>query len=327
MGRRVLFKCLPTFKFRGSRHLPSSDNYDEYARGFCFSLSEDLENLGKTLVKSSVSLKWAAEAMNLLKRMQVEFFTLVEKLKLPISLEGEDWLDHYMKETVALLDFCNLLKTAISPVERHCLEVEFMARRISDDPLDASYKAEIKRLEGECGYLDLSGGINQKLQDVRLDTVISSGIKFKKGTNPVLYVVNITMIIVSLLVVSAVVAPVSIDMDGELRSEFPQMFSFVSSLRILVCAFRERIRRSEGDSGVINVSEHEMVQRAFENVKAQANEDREKVLRSLVLLKKQCIDLKEGLEAFGSTVDEVFEEVIKGRKKMMDMFNASFVKQ
>ncbi|KAG9444110.1 hypothetical protein H6P81_015450 [Aristolochia fimbriata] len=330
MGRVVLSKCLPAFKFRGAGNL--SLNYDEYARGFCCSLSDDLERLGKSLVGggSGLSLKWAAEAMDFLKRMQIGFFELVEKMKVPMSMDGEDWLDHYMKQTVALLDFCNLLKTAISPIERYCMVVEFAARRIDEDP----YNAEIEKLEAECGEFDrISGGnIDQKyLQEVKLlgSTVVpGTGIKFKKGTNPVLYVVKITVFIVSLLLVSAVVSPVSIDIDGD-QPEFPQMMGpFASSLRALARSFRERIRRKpEGDSSAIDVAEHETVRRAIEDVRAQlGTEDRENVLRSVESLKTKCGDLKEGLEAFSSAVDEVFEEVIKGRKKMMGMFSDSFVK-
>lgn len=72
-------------------------------------LSEGLHEFGTSLVDGSISLHWAAEAMNLLKMILEKFLALVEELHVLGSSEGGDWFDEYMRETLVLLERYRLL--------------------------------------------------------------------------------------------------------------------------------------------------------------------------------------------------------------------------
>lgn len=321
MGK-VFLTCFPNFHLKGGNPCPP---LNDDALRFCSSLSEDLTKLEQSLVESSVSLRWSTEAMNMLKKMQVQFLMLAEKSSLPLSLDDDDdWLDKYMKETVMLLDFCNLLKNAISGMERYRMVVDFTVKKLNDNSSVAANRTAIEQLEKESTKLQNV----EKWGEAQIDKIISECGKWKKSTHPVMLAVESTMIIVSLILVSAVTSPVSIDTGRDVSNEFPQLGSFAASFVTLIYRFRERIRRPEASLN-LGFIEKEMVEKMVTDLKKQVAEgmieDRENLLESVDMLKKRSVDLKKGLEMFDSAVNEVFEEVIRGRKKLLEMLRSSTV--
>lgn len=316
--QKVHLKC---FSFRPKGGNPCSHLRDG-ALQFCSSLSEDLKKLEQSLAKGSVSLRWSTEAMNLLKKMQVEFLKLVDRSELPFSGGCDNWLEEYMEATIKLLDFCNLLKKAISRVERYQMVVHFSIRKLQNDTSVATNITEIERLETERKML-----LNaQNWGDVILDKCVPEYRTYKKGINSVLFAFKGTMIIVILFLVSAIVSPVSVDMGKDVGLEFHQQGPFATSLLTLNYQFRERIMRPEGRP-TLDLVEKKMVEKAVADLKAHVAEgtveDRKKLLKSVDMLKKRSDDLKEGLEMFDSAANEVFEEVIKGRKKILEIYSSS----
>lgn len=312
---------LKCFSFLPKGGDPCSHQSDE-ALQFCSSLSGDLKKLGQSLVKGSISLQWSTEAMNLLKKMQVEFLKLVNKSGLSFSLGGENGLEEYMEATIMQLDFCNLLKKAISKVERYQMVVSFAVKKLQSDRSISTYKLEIDKLETERKTL-----LNvQNSGDIMLDKRIPECRKCKKGINSVLFMIKSTMTIVLLLLVSAIVSPVSIDMGRDIGNGFHHLGPFATSLMVLNSQFRERNLEPEGRLNV-GLVEKEMVEKAVADIKSQIvegmEEDKEKLSRSVDMLKRRSEDLKVGLDMFDSAVNEVFEEVIKGRKKILEIYSSS----
>ncbi|XP_058088530.1 UPF0496 protein 4-like [Magnolia sinica] len=300
---------------------------DEDARQFCSSLSKDIERLECSLVDGSISLRWSAEAMNVLKKMHFEFLLFVEKSRPPISSEGKDWLDQYMKESVMLLDFCNVLKSAVSRIERYRMVVEFTVRKLNDDDTSIeTKKIEMERLERECKK---NPAIIEKWGDARLDKIIWECNESKKGITPVMFAIKSTVMIITSLLFSAFISTATVDVgDREACRKFPQLGLFGSSLMTLVYRYRERIQTPKANSGM-GLVEHEMVERAVDDLKAQIAggmvEGREKVVRSVEVLNKRSVDLKESLQMFDSAVNGVFDEVIKGRNKLLGMFGSTYL--
>lgn len=312
---------LKCFSFLPRGGDPCSHLSDD-ALQFCSSLSGDLKKLGQSLVKGSISLQWSTEAMNLLKKMQVEFLKLVNKSGLPFSLGGENGLEEYMEATIMQLDFCNLLKKAISKVERYQMAVSFALEKLQSDRSISTYKLEIDSLETERKTL-----LNvQNSGDIMLDKHVPECRKCKKGINSVLLMIKSTMTILSLLLVSAIVSPVSIDMGRDIANGFHHLGPFATPLMMLNCQFRERNMEPEGRLNV-GLVEMEMVEKAVADIKSQivegVEEDKEKLSRSVDMLKRRSEDLKVGLDMFDSAVNEVFEVVIKGRKKLLEMYSSS----
>jgi hypothetical protein len=51
--------------------------------------------------------------------------------------------------------------------------------------------------------------------------------------------------------------------------------------------------------------------------------DRERLRKSIDLLKKSSLTLEEGVEMFEAVVNKLFEEVVNGRNKILAMLNAN----
>lgn len=297
---------------------------------FCSSLLEDLKRLEQALAEGSVSLRWSAEAMNLLKKMQVELLALLSKSQLPISYGAEeDWFDQYMKETEALLDFCNSLKSAVSGITRYRMAVDVAVPGLRDaDPSSSSSVAvnrkELERVERERrSFLDVAAvkGTTRVANGVQKEGGGGGGDKHNESINVAMLAAKNTMTAVSQLLVSAIVSPVAIDM-GSSRG-FPQLKPLAVALTALVGRFKERVPTPEGSSGVV-LFEHEMVDRVVGDLKAQlaqgAAGGRERFLSGVELLRTRSDGLREGIQMLDAVLDEVFDEVIRGRDEMLGLF-------
>ncbi|KAL6007719.1 hypothetical protein ACLOJK_033220 [Asimina triloba] len=306
MGR-VSLSHFPGFMIKTKNQ--SSGPSDETSRFYTF-LSKEIEKLEGSFSDGFVSLRWSAEAMVVLKKMHSEFLLYVERSRLPISSKGEDWFDEYMKESVNLLDFCNMLRSAASGLERYRMAVEFMTRRLKDGASSEIQKMEIERVEGE----------SEKMPAAIKKWGDAGWKKREKGINSIMFSLRGTAMIISSLLLSAFISTASVDVSGELGHEFSQLGPFGSSLIALAHRCRDGIQATNTNSGM-GLIEYNMVERAINDLKTQVAEgmveDREKVARSVDVLRHRCLALKEGLEIFGCAVNEVFEEVIRGRNKLV----------
>lgn len=317
MGRSVV----PCFHSRSQFLLLTED-----ASLFCSSLTKDLKRLEQSLERDSVSLKWSVEAMSLLKRMQVELLVLFKKSKLPISFGAEeDWFDQYMKETATLLDLCNSLKSAVSGMNRHRMLVELAIQKLGED--NSSTMVDVNNIEFERLHTAhekfLDDGAMRETLGLGSGSLLRGKERQEKSMAVVMLAAKTTMMVLSLLLMSAMVSPVSIDMgSGDISNKVPQLKPCVELLTELVGRFKEKTPRPESGSGLALV-EHEMVDEVVGDLKAQVVEgrvdDREKFLSGVELLRTRSAGLSEGVERFDAVVDEVFEEVIRGRNEMLGM--------
>lgn len=316
--RRSVFPC---FQTRSQCLLLTED-----ASRFCSCLAKDLGMLEQSLARDSVSLKWSVRAMSLLKKVQVELLVLCKKSKLPISHGAEeDWFDRYMKETATLLDFCNSLKSAVSGINRYRVVVELAIQKLDED--NSSGMVDLDNIE-----LERVHGAHEKFLDGVIKETSGPGSRISSGGNQievksmavVMLAANTTMIVLSLLLVSAMVSPVSIDVgNGVVGHEVPQLKPCMELLTQLVGRFHERTPRPKNGSGLALV-EHLMVAEVVEDLKAQVVEgrvdDRERLLSGVELLRTRSAGLREGVERIDAAVDELFEEVMRGRNEMLGIY-------
>lgn len=282
--------------------------------------------------RGSVSLRWSAEAMNLLKKMQVELVALLKRspqLPTPSAAE-EGWLDQFMQETAALLDFCNSLKCALSGIRRYRMVTDIALHKfVEDDGL--MNELEFERLEKE-------RVVSRAMKESTVGVCNGSEGR-SSGSNgstiaAVMLAVRATTESVSLILVSAIASPIptTIDVASEeaVVSGFPdQLRPFADVLKALTVRFREVVvLKPDGDgSRFVVLAEHEMVESAVGDLRARVMAghggdklEREALLRSVGLLRTSSAELREGVEMFDAAVDEVFDVVIRGRKEMLGMF-------
>lgn len=292
---------------------------------FYYSLIEDLNQLNQSLSDGSISLHWSVEAMNILKKLQVELLTLVKKSTLIISHGAEDgWFVQYMQDSMAMLDFCNSLKFAVARMSRSSKMVEIIIQNLSSNGnnLQAVSSKTIKfdeKLDDESQKYLCAKMMRETIRLGRRVQAKGKG-KENKSITAVMLAAKRTMVVVSALLVSAIVSPVSIELgDSDLHCKFPQLKPFVDTLSTLVSRFHERASTAWKGSGAV-LLEHEMVRRAMVDLQAQVVEgvmDKERFLSSMELLRNSSVGQKEGLEKLDAAVDDVFEVVIRGRNEML----------
>ncbi|KAG8091070.1 hypothetical protein GUJ93_ZPchr0011g27500 [Zizania palustris] len=316
---------------------------------FCVSLVDGLAHLESTLRDggSSVSMRWCVDAMRMVKRMQRELLDIFKKADVPVGDvsyggvgdgDGECWFEHYMQETAALLDFCNAFKSAVSRLHRYCMVVDFAAQvgcaaagvsLVSDqtgaatihgwwleEPNDATSSTVRDRLSAVKAVVSETERLGRKIMST---SSISDG---TGGMVVVMLVAKITMAVVSLFVLQALTSPIPTDADGRRCTlgcaavPFPELQSWRESLSVI----NDRFPRPA------SVAEHErvaMVVKAMINAKMEGEErtvQEDDMMRHVELLRTRSVELREGVEMFDCVLDEVFDEVIKGRSEMLGIF-------
>ncbi|XP_040995726.1 protein BPS1, chloroplastic-like [Juglans microcarpa x Juglans regia] len=307
---------------RGKSSSSSSMNINEPVKLFS-SLISDIERLKTSLAGDSITLKWCSEAINLLRKMHSHFLLFFEKYHLPVLWYGTDILEEYMKETLDLLDLCNSLKSAISGMQRYRLMIEFAAGKLRNggNISDATTKiTEIERLVSESKKIY---GV-EKWKDMNLFKTEMPKTKSKDSTICFIYAIKSSMRLVGMLLFSALLYPISITMDKEVyRRVSPQLKSFSVSIGKLVGCFLKVLEGVKDKSMPILV-ENKVIEKAVLDIKAQVLKgkavDQEKLIN---LLKQSSLVLKERMEMFESVVDELFEEVVNGRNKVLAMVDVN----
>ncbi|KAJ0973184.1 hypothetical protein J5N97_021143 [Dioscorea zingiberensis] len=331
MGRRLVLPCMHSFLFKLKS--PSSPcPFSEEAATFFSSLSECLRKLEESLAESSVSLQWSIEAMNVLKKLQLDLLSLLKRSDLPIISCGmeQDWFDHYMDVTITLLDLCNSIKSAMSATHRYRMAVGLAIESLSRSDDLSSRIATLNKII-EC---ERSGREQQKkrvlharmmgdcTKTCNLMALKGCSKKHDKSLGIIILAAKSAMLVVSLLIVSAIVSPVSIEMEGErvFTSKFPELRMFKEMLVALVGRFRQKSLSPESGSRVVLV-EHEMVDKVVGELKDQVVEgvveDKERFQSGVELLRSKSAELSECVEMFDAVVDDVFNVVMRGRNEML----------
>lgn len=314
---------------------------------FCASLVEGLAHLESTLEvdhqSGTVSMWWCVDAMRLVKRMQREMLAIFRKADVPVAAgagAAGDWFEHYMQETAALLDFCNAFKAAVSRMHRYCMVVDFSAQVIVGRAEDGGTAAASLVVESvgaapataePCQAQAASlAAFRDKMADAkaavaeaeRLERAIivsGAGRDDASGMVVVTLIAKITTSVLSMFVLQALTAPpATVDDNGGVQPTIasavavdvdvvPELEPWCESLSLIHARFPSPAA----------VAEHEKVAMAVRDLvngkvgSGGHGEQQEELLRA------RSGELREGVEMLDSVLDEVFDEVIRGRNEML----------
>ncbi|GAB2271944.1 hypothetical protein Dimus_006772 [Dionaea muscipula] len=304
---RVLFTWFKHSDPRDKTPLIPSSSYSttELASLLLPSLVVNLEELQRSLEEEeeeeSISLHWCGKAMLLVKKMHYYHLLLS-------SVDQVKTLDEYMGESLDLLDLCIMLKTAIS----RRLMVDYALKRFSLEKV-------------EMGKLMVREGEEEDVTVVVFDVhkwkdKIGKLPKTKLSSTSNIISSTITTICL-LIIFCSLLDPI---FSKEIHRELViNLKSFTGSLRKLIGCFCE----GSSEMGIKSVVFEDimMVEKTIAELKlVQTTQGKgfEKQVMEIILevLGKRSAALKEGsLDLLESIVDEVFEDVVKGRRQVLEL--------
>ncbi|XP_038878659.1 uncharacterized protein LOC120070841 [Benincasa hispida] len=321
--------------------------------GFYQFLSHELDDLHHAFVSSDfMSLHFLQKVLSLLRTLHSHLIQLGQRLHLPV---GGKWLDEYMDESSRLWEACQVLKSAISRMELFHVEASAIASSLQDphfirfNPRASrrvlraitDFERNVYGLEEENRSL-----MNTRIQPLSLlcfngssdgaSTGMGSTSKLNafNGFRGVLHAVkSISSLLLMILLCSLVYCWPESSFHGSNGTENENdqhhqrtMFSssFVASMERLKQRVANEIDRVDGQPVGILLFEFREAKAAMEGLKVELEkgleedeevETEEKVER----LNGWFGSLRIGVDAIIGQLDDFFDEIVEGRKKLLDM--------
>ncbi|XP_028800933.1 uncharacterized protein LOC114756185 [Neltuma alba] len=312
----------------GSSYTASSVN------GFYNFLTQGLDELHQSFVSHNfMSVQFLSEVLSSIQSFHSQLTILVQKLRLPV---GGKWLDEYMDESSRLWDACHVLKSAISGMENCCSAASTVASsldtyhhltpEISRQIIRAIniYQREILALEEENkGLMEtrtqpLSLCLNQNIP-------MESKLNAFSGFRGVLHAMRSVSSLLLLILLSGFAygwsASCFQQRDMEEQAGFGR--GLTDSMARLERKVREEIEQSEAQSGIL-LFEFQQAKIAMEELKEGLERRREgyegiEIEEKAEKLKSWIGMLRCGVESIAGQIDDLVDEIVQGRKKLLDM--------
>ncbi|KAF5733501.1 hypothetical protein HS088_TW17G01045 [Tripterygium wilfordii] len=308
--------------------------------GFYNFLTRGLEDLHCSILSHNfLSVQFLLKILSSLHSFNSQFIILVQNLHLPV---GEKWLDEYMDESSRLWEACHVLKSGISGMENYYLAAANIASSLANyHHFDPQASRQVVRAIVGCqresvGFEEDNRSLMEtrvEALSLRLDDNALAETKSNafNGFRGVLYAVrNVNSLLITILLAGLVYCwPGSMIFRDRVYEGQHMMLG--SAFMVCIARLQQRIENelnqiSNNQPGIM-LYEFRKAKAAMEEVKLEMEssvgdyELSEALLHDdkIENLKNWFEELRCGVEAIIGQLDDLFDEIVEGRKKLLDM--------
>eukprot|EP00252_Welwitschia_mirabilis_P001454 TRINITY_DN11312_c0_g1_i1.p1 TRINITY_DN11312_c0_g1~~TRINITY_DN11312_c0_g1_i1.p1 ORF type:complete len:336 (+),score=57.44 TRINITY_DN11312_c0_g1_i1:116-1009(+) len=292
-------------------------------------------------------MEWLEQIVILLRSLHGEIILLVQKLQLPV---GGKWLDEYMDESTKLWDVCHVIKCGVAALEQYQNAVENVSVTLeaNSNPsqnlcrqamrvVSGCWREAISLEEENRVLMETKIEADRKLL-LQLDDKLaeSNSVKWNgfKGFRGVMYTMqNASCFLLMLLIWGLVCCPSDNPVSVENLCFGPAFSASSSRLQQRVGAEIHRARSSSKPTmysrpamlsfefGKVQYFLGELWSQLDRRSRASYNglENGDDLNETKRQLKHYFMLLKTGLESIERQLDDFFDEIVDGRKKLLDL--------